>query len=203
MTCDSDTTTCAEVGVIGLGLLSRNLMLTISRLGYAVAGYDPDPARVRELLEKAQGLPVTATTTIEQFTGLLCEPRVILMLMAGGPHLDGILHDLCEHLDTGDLVVDGCCYHNVYTPWRRTTFSGHGIHYIAVGVGVPGINHDYGCSILFPSLQETCRRVRPVFEAVAAHGSGEPCVTFIGQRVELHLGHLEKGTISRGVPTAS
>ena len=200
---DSDNNTSAEVGVIGLGLLSRNLILATSRLGYAVAGHDPDPAKIRELLGEAHGLPVTASTTIEQFTRLLCQPRCVLMLMSGGPHLDEILHDLCEYLETGDLVVDGGCYHHIFTPWRRTIFSEHGIHYVAVGVGAPEINHDSGCSNLFPSLQATCRRVRPVFGAVAAHGSGEPCVTFIGQQVELHLGHLEKGTISRGMSAGS
>jgi 6-phosphogluconate dehydrogenase len=115
------------------------------------------------------------------------------MLLQGGPHLEKIHLDLCNHLNAGDIVVDGGSYHHIFTPRRWKFFAEHGIHYVAVGFAASGHGHEHGCRALFPAFQETCRRIRPIFESAAASASGEPCVIFVGQRVVQQLLLLENG----------
>jgi 6-phosphogluconate dehydrogenase len=42
--------TCA-IGLVGLGVMGRNLVLNIADHGFGVAGYDLDPAKTRRLQE--------------------------------------------------------------------------------------------------------------------------------------------------------
>ena len=182
---------CSVVGVLGLGLLSRNLILAIARQGYPVAGYDSDPGRSRELQRDAVGLPVTVCDTVQEFTCLICPPRAILILVQGGPHLEATFQGLAECLDPGDLIIDAVSYHHISTPRRRTFFAGHGVHFISTGIGASGHGYEYCCRALYPELQKICSRILPLFQAVATTVPGEPCVTHVGRKIEQQLRRLE------------
>jgi 6-phosphogluconate dehydrogenase len=182
---------CCVVGILGLGLLSRNLILAIARHGFPVAGYDSDPGRRGELQGNARGLPVTVCHTLQEFTTLICPPRSILILVQGGPGLEATFHDLGEFLEPGDLIIDAVSYHHLSTPRRRTFFAGRGVHFLSTGIGASGHGHEYCCRALYPELQEICRRIRPLFQVVATMTPGEPCVTFVGRQIERQLGRLE------------
>jgi 6-phosphogluconate dehydrogenase len=186
------TTTGCTLGILGLGLLSRNLILTIARQGFKVAGYDSNPQLVAELRKSSGDLPVLACDTIREFTGHLSPPRSILILVQGGPQLEVTFRELGDYLDAGDLMIDGASYHHIFTPRRRLFFAGHGAHFLSTGIAATGNVHQYGCSALYPELQETCRRIRPLFESAATKAPGEPCVTFVGRQIEQQLRRLEK-----------
>jgi 6-phosphogluconate dehydrogenase len=38
-----------EIGLVGLGVMGRNLLLNMADHGYTVAGFDKDPAKVKSL----------------------------------------------------------------------------------------------------------------------------------------------------------
>ena len=42
-----------EIGMVGLGVMGRNLLLNIADHGHSVAGYDKDAAKVTVRCEKA------------------------------------------------------------------------------------------------------------------------------------------------------
>jgi len=44
-----------ELGMIGLGVMGRNLLLNMADHGFPVAGYDQDPAKVEALLREGKG----------------------------------------------------------------------------------------------------------------------------------------------------
>ncbi len=191
MTTTSCSSTSCTLGILGLGLLSRNLTLAVARQGFSVAGYDRDPHLVAELRTQSRGLPVLPCTTIEEFIGQLSPPRAILILAQGGPQLDATFQELGEQLAAGDFMIDGGSYHHVFTPRRRTFFAGHGVHFLSTGIAISCHSHQYGCHPLFPELMELCRRIRPLFQSAATSAPGEPCVTFVGRQIELQLRRLE------------
>ena len=53
-----------ELGMIGLGVMGRNLLLNFAEHGFPVAGYDQDPAKV-EALRGPIGLELGAETPEE------------------------------------------------------------------------------------------------------------------------------------------
>lgn len=185
------TSTDNPLGFLGLGLLSRNIVLAAARQGFPVAGYDRDPGQAAVLRKQSGGLPVTVCATIAEFIGILRPPRAILVLLQGGPQLEELFRELGMLLTAGDLLIDGASYHHVVTPRRRRFFAGHGVHFLSAGIGSSGHCHQYGCRHLYPELQESCRRIRPLFESTAIAAAGEPCVTFVTQQVAGQLRRLE------------
>ncbi len=189
-----------SIGILGLGLLSRNLILTIARQGFPVICHDADPLRSSELRERAGGLPIRLCDAIDEFAKQLSPPRAILMLMPGGPHLEGLFHELGTHLAPGDFIIDGASTHHIFTPRRRKFFADHGIHYLATGIAAPCHGNDPCYCALFPELEKLCGRIAPIFDAVARTATGEPCVTFVGEQVGKHLRRLRQREQEQGVP---
>jgi 6-phosphogluconate dehydrogenase len=43
-----------EIGMVGLGVMGRNLLLNMADHGFSVAGYDNDPEKVETLRKEAE-----------------------------------------------------------------------------------------------------------------------------------------------------
>ena len=96
-----------EIGMIGLGVMGRNLLLNMADHGFSVAGYDKDPGQVEALRKESAGNATsTARPNIKEFIGLLRRPRAVMMLVPAGPPVDSVIEDLLPHLEKGDLIID-------------------------------------------------------------------------------------------------
>jgi 6-phosphogluconate dehydrogenase len=172
-------TQCSEIGMIGLGVMGRNLLLNMAEHGFPVAGYDKDPSKVEALQnESADGIQGVAE--IQEFVGLLRAPRAIMMLVPAGPPVDSVIADLLPHLAKGDLIIDAGNSYFKDTNLRALNLTANGIHFLGIGVsgGEEGARH--GPSIMPGGPKEAYERVRPLLEAVAAKVNGDPCVAYLG-----------------------
>src|ERR1700690_3459435 len=97
-----------EIGMVGLGVMGRNLVLNIADHGYSVSGYDKDLSKVQELQKEAgnNAININAVQNLEEFVSVLSTPRVIMMLVPAGPVVDNVIHDLIPHLERDDLIID-------------------------------------------------------------------------------------------------
>jgi len=50
-----------EIGMAGLGVMGRNLLLNMTDHGFSVAGYDKDPAKVEVLRQEAEKRAIYCT----------------------------------------------------------------------------------------------------------------------------------------------
>lgn len=64
-----------EIGMIGLGVMGRNLLLNMADHGFSVAGYDKDPSKVEALRKESAESDIQGATNIKEFIGLLRKPR--------------------------------------------------------------------------------------------------------------------------------
>ena len=55
------------VGMIGLGVMGRNLVLNIADHGYSVSGYDTDLSKVQQLQSEAGSRMIYAAQSLEEF----------------------------------------------------------------------------------------------------------------------------------------
>ena len=170
----------SEIGMIGLGVMGRNMLLNMADHGFPVAGYDKDPAQVTMLQQVSAGLEVRAVGAIGEFTQLLRKPRAIILLVPAGPIVDSVIADLLPHLEKGDLIIDAGNSYFKDSDVRARKLRAQGIEFLGVGVsgGEEGARH--GPSIMPGGPKEAYERVRPVLEAVAAKVNGDPCVTYLG-----------------------
>ena len=64
-----------ELGIVGLGVMGRNLLLNMADHGFCVAGYDRDPNQVATLRKEAAARDIRGADNIGDFTALLRPPR--------------------------------------------------------------------------------------------------------------------------------
>ena len=169
-----------EIGMVGLGVMGRNLLLNMADHGFTVAGYDIDTNKVESLRKESQERGVHATGDIEAFIGLLRRPRAIMLLVPAGAPVDSAIKELLPRLQTGDLIIDAGNSYFKDSDIRARNLATQGIHFLGVGIsgGEEGARH--GPSIMPGGPIEAYERVRLVFEAVAAKVNSEPCVTYLG-----------------------
>jgi 6-phosphogluconate dehydrogenase len=169
-----------ELGMVGLGVMGRNLLLNMADHGYRVVGYDKDMSKVQALKAEAAERAIRGAESLEAFVSSLQTPRVVMMLVPAGKPVDSVIGDVLPHLEAGDLIIDGGNSYFKDTDLRGTTVADRGILYL--GVGISGGSHGarFGPSMMPGGPKDAYERVRPIFEAVAAHVNGDPCVTYLG-----------------------
>jgi 6-phosphogluconate dehydrogenase len=169
-----------EIGMVGLGVMGRNLVLNMADHGGEVAGYDKDQNKVEALRKESAERNIRGAANILDFIALLRNPRAIMMLVPAGAPVDSVIKDLLPHLDKGDLIIDAGNSYFKDTNLRARDLAAKGIQFLGVGVsgGEEGARH--GPSIMPGGPKEAYERVRPVFEAAAAKVNGDPCVTWLG-----------------------
>jgi 6-phosphogluconate dehydrogenase len=170
----------AEIGVVGLGVMGRNLLLNLADAGFRVAGYDRDPSKVAALREVAGRRDVIPADDASHLIAALRRPRALLILVPAGKPVDAVLEGLSPLLEDGDVVVDGGNSHFSDTDRRGRALAQRGLELVGLGIsgGERGARH--GASLMAGGAPEAYERVRPLLEAASARVDGERCVAWLG-----------------------
>ena len=169
-----------ELGMVGLGVMGRNLVLNMADHGFGVAGYDKDAAKVETLRREAGESPVRGAENLREFIGTLRRPRAVMLLVPAGRPVDSVIAELLPHLQPGDLIIDAGNSYFKDTDVRARDLAAAGIQFLGVGVSGGEEGARLGPSIMPGGPEAAYERARPLFEAVAAKVNGEPCVTHLG-----------------------
>jgi 6-phosphogluconate dehydrogenase len=193
------TTQHYEMGMIGLGVMGRNLVLNMADHGFPVAGYDKDEAKVKALRQEAGQRDARGAADITEFLALLRRPRAIMMLVPAGAPVDSVIKDLSPQLEMGDLIIDAGNSYFKDTDVRARNLAVKGIQFLGVGVsgGEEGARH--GPSIMPGGPKEAYERVRPVLEAASAKVNDDPCVTWLGPGSAGHFVKMVHNGIEYGI----
>ncbi len=186
-------------GVIGLGVMGRNLALNIENKGFSTAGYDLDEDK-RKASEKAfSGKPMTVVNSLQELVDVLEKPRRIMMLVPAGKPVDSVIGDLKPMLDSGDVLIDGGNSFFLDTDRRAKDVESAGISYIGTGVsgGEEGALH--GPSIMPGGHREAYDKVEEVLTRIAAQTDDGPCCTYIGPGGAGHYVKMVHNGIEYGV----
>lgn len=168
-------------GIVGLGVMGRNLLLNMADNGFAVAGLDLDKDKANSLQTEANPQhTIFATTDVEAFASSLQHPRAIMLLVPAGKAVDSAIANLFPHMEKGDIIIDGGNTYFPDTDRRFTELSTQGIHFFGMGISGGESGARRGPSMMPGGDRNAYERLRPVFEAVAAKVNGEPCVEFLG-----------------------
>ena len=188
-----------EIGMVGLGVMGRNMLLNMAEHGFPAAGYDKDLKQVAQLRAEAGKLPVQGAENMADFVALLKKPRAVMMLVPAGPIVDSVINDLLPHLEKGDLIIDAGNSHFTDTDLRQKMLEEKGLHFFGMGVSGGEYGARHGPSMMPGGPKQAYRVVRPVLEACAAHVDGEPCVTYLGPRSAGHYVKMVHNGIEYGI----
>ena len=176
-----------DFGMIGLGVMGRNLLLNLADHGYPVIGFDLDAQKSNSLEAAATaGTTVKGVTTLADMVRLLNTPRKVMMLVPAGKPVDNVIESLLPLLETGDIIIDGGNSHYTDTLRRVKYLEPKGLHFM--GMGVSGGEHGArtGPSIMPGGDLDAWHNVQPLLEAVSAKVNNEPCVAYMGKDAAGH-----------------
>ena len=170
-----------DFGIVGLGVMGRNLLLNMADQKHAVAGLDLDTEKVLSLTQEADSEHhIKATTEVKEFVELLKQPRAIMILVPAGKPVDTVIQSLLPYIDKGDILIDGGNTYFTDTDRRFTELSAKGIHFFGMGISGGEKGARFGPSLMPGGNKEAYERLRPIFESIAAKVGGEPCVEYLG-----------------------
>jgi 6-phosphogluconate dehydrogenase len=188
-----------DIGVIGLGVMGRNLLLNMADHGFSVVGFDKAPDKVESLRQDSKKPTVHAAATLETFLKQINRPRSILLLVPAGAVVDSVIDELLPYLQHDDLVIDAGNSHFIDTNIREQRLKEKGILFLGTGISGGEKGARLGPSIMPGGSRKAYERVRPIFEAIAAQVDGEPCVAYMGSGSAGHYVKMVHNGIEYGL----
>jgi 6-phosphogluconate dehydrogenase len=189
-----------EIGLIGLGVMGKNLVLNMASHGFPVAVYNRTAEKTGEFVEhEAKGQKVFPGYTIEEFVGLLNQPRAVLILVNAGAPVDAVIEEILPFLEAGDLIMDGGNSHFSDTNRRGKSLAERGLLYMGMGISGGEYGARHGPSMMPGGPKEAYERVCRILKAAAAKVDGEPCVTYLGSGSSGHYVKMVHNGIEYGI----
>ncbi|QYK11736.1 NADP-dependent phosphogluconate dehydrogenase [Shewanella rhizosphaerae] len=194
-----------DIGVIGLGVMGKNLALNIADNRYRVAAFDLDSAKRDALLEQEQkerpalqAQRILGCSNLSEMLSSLAKPRVLVLSVPAGAPVDGVCNALLEAgIEQDDIVVDTGNSLWTDTVAREAQYQDKFIFFsCAISGGEMGAR--FGPSLMPSGDIKAWDRIKPIWEAIAAKvdpktglpierqepgnpvTEGEPCTTYIG-----------------------
>ncbi|WEK71217.1 MAG: NADP-dependent phosphogluconate dehydrogenase [Candidatus Chryseobacterium colombiense] len=169
-------------GVIGLGVMGRNLLYNIADNGFSTAGFDLDEEKVRELHNGATpGTSVKGTASLEDFVSALETPRKIILMVPAGKPVDAVLENITPLLSPKDIVIDAGNSYFKDTDRRIVDLASKDLHFMGMGVSGGEQGARKGPSIMPGGDWEAFTLVKPMLELISAKVNGEACTAYMGK----------------------
>jgi len=189
-----------DFGMIGLGVMGRNLLLNMADHGFSVIGFDKDATKTSALEASATaGTTVKGVAELATMVQLLQPPRRIMMLVPAGKPVDDVIESLLPLLEPGDVVIDGGNSHYTDTLRRVKYLREKQLHFMGIGVSGGEMGARSGPAIMPGGDVEAYEKVRPMLEAIAAKVKGEPCVAYLGKEGAGHYVKMVHNGIEYGI----
>ena len=151
-----------QLGMIGLGRMGSSMVRRMLGKGLECVVHDAQAAAVAAMRsEGARG-----AASMQELVAQLERPRAV-WLMVPAAVVDAVITQLLQHLDEGDIVIDGGNSYYRDDVRRAKQLSAAGLHYVDVGTsgGVAGM--DRGYCLMIGGEPEIVQRLQPVFAALA------------------------------------
>jgi 6-phosphogluconate dehydrogenase len=193
----------ADIGLVGLGVMGRNLALNMDEHGFSVAVYNRTLERVDEFLRSSgQATHILGVHSLEDLTATLKQPRRILLMVKAGQPVDDFIQSLLPYLQEGDILIDGGNSNYQDTMRRTARMESKGLLYVGAGVsgGEEGARH--GPSLMPGGSPAAWPRISEIFQAIAAKvmidGREIPCCDWVGENGAGHFVKMVHNGIEYG-----
>lgn len=171
----------AQIGVIGLAVMGRNLALNIADHGFSVSVYNRSSTKTNDLIKSAEDKDIRGYFTLEEFVESLEKPRKIILMVKAGEAVDATINQLVPLLTEGDLIMDGGNSFYQDTIRRSKELESKGIYYLGTGISGGEEGARFGPAIMPGGKEEAYKMMEPVLTAISAKVGTDACCTYIGE----------------------
>ena len=176
-----------DIGVVGLGVMGRNLVLNFAENDTSVAAYNRHVEGKEENVARdfvssnPEFSNIAPFDDLGQFVSSLKEPRNILIMVQAGAAVDAVIDQLRPMLKAGDSIIDGGNSHYLDTVRREEALANDGIDFIGMGVSGGEKGARFGPSMMPGGAPTSVERNLEFFKKVSAKDKhGLPCCANIG-----------------------
>jgi 6-phosphogluconate dehydrogenase len=183
-----------QLGMIGLGRMGANIVRRLMRAGHECVVYDVDPQAVAALA--AEG--ATPADSLADLAAKLDAPRAA-WVMVPAAYAGATVMGLSEHLEAGDVVIDGGNSYYRDDVDRAEALAPLGVHYVDIGTsgGVFGLERGY--CMMIGGDAEPVARLDPILRALAPGVEAAPRTPGrTGESAQPERGYLHCGPVGAG-----
>jgi 6-phosphogluconate dehydrogenase len=189
-----------DIGLVGLGVMGKNFALNMADKGFRVGVYNRTEDKTRRFMkEEVHDRSIEAGYSLQDFVGILKQPRAVLIFVPAGDPVDEVISELVANFQSGDLIIDSGNSHFKDTNRREEALSKKGILFLGMGISGGEYGARHGPSLMPGGAEEGYNRVRSILEASAAKVKGESCVTYLGPRSAGHYVKMVHNGIEYGI----
>jgi 6-phosphogluconate dehydrogenase len=172
----------ADIGLIGLAVMGENLVLNMESKGFTVAVYNRTTSKVDDFLAgRGKGKKILGAHSPAELAGMLASPRKVMIMVKAGQAVDDTIAQLLQHLDKGDIIIDGGNSNYEDTRRRCAEVEARGLLYIGTGVSGGEEGALLGPSLMPGGSAAAWPSVKPILQAIAAKvEDGSPCCDWVG-----------------------
>jgi 6-phosphogluconate dehydrogenase len=176
------STSPCDIGLIGLAVMGKNLVLNMEDHGYSVAVFNRTTSKVDEFIEENPDRQLYGASSIEDLCANLKSPRKIVLLVKAGQPVDDFIDLIAPHLEPNDIIIDGGNSHFPDTIRRTAEVEARGLRFIGTGVSGGEEGARLGPSIMPGGSESAWGEVKDIFQAIAAKvgDENEPCCDWVG-----------------------
>lgn len=180
----SPPTAKASVGLVGLAVMGQNLALNIADHGFPISVFNRSASKTKDTVARAEaeGLSdkLSGYEDMAEFVASLATPRRVIMLVKAGAPVDATIAVLREHLEPGDMIIDGGNEFYTNTERRSKDLAGDNLLYMGMGVSGGEDGARLGPSLMPGGPRSAYDALEPMLRSIAAQVDDGPCVTYIG-----------------------
>ena len=173
-----------DIGLIGLAVMGRNLVLNMADHGFQVAAYNRTTRKVDEFMAgDAEGKSIVGCQSPVELVLHLKRPRRVMMMVKAGEPVDQTIRQFAPLLEAGDISIDGGNSYYQDTERRIKELDARGIFYLGSGISGGEEGARNGPSIMPGGSTDAWPHVKPIFQGIAAKvgpNNDIPCCEWVG-----------------------
>ncbi len=174
-------------GLVGLGVMGRNLALNIARHGFPIIGFDLDAEKRASANEALAKEGSAAVGSLAELAAGLEPPRRIILLVPAGSPVDQVVDELRPLIAPGDLIIDGGNSFFRDTQRRQEALRHAGLHFLGAGVSGGEAGALAGPAVMPGGSREAYALVEDALTAIAATSDEGPCCAYMGSGASGHF----------------
>ena len=190
----------ADIGLIGLAVMGENLVMNMESKGFTVAVFNRTTEKVDSFVQgRAAGKHIIGCHSLKELADSLEKPRKVFRMVKAGSAVDGLIDELLEVLEPGDIIIDGGNSHFPDTIRRTDYVESKGLLYIGTGVSGGEEGALKGPSLMPGGSPAAWPAVKPILQAISAKvEDGSPCCDWVGENGAGHFVKMVHNGIEYG-----
>ena len=163
---------------------SQNLALNVAEKGFKISVYNRSPDKTDNAVTRAEKEGLASNFVgykdMGEFVQSLSKPRCVIILVKAGAPVDATIAGLSEHMEPGDIIIDGGNEWYENTERRQKDAAEKGLLYLGMGVSGGEEGARNGPAMMPGGDRAAFDVIEDVVKKVCAQTDSGPCVTYVG-----------------------